>query len=351
MNAKDGRWRAALSRRVQAGAARRSTRRRFLVALGAGALGAPLSAFAQQPAAKTHRIGFLGPAAAAGYEGRTDALRAGLRDLGYIEGKNTVMEFRWAEGKYERLPEMAAELVRLKVDVIVTSGTPAARAAKGATATIPIVMAEVGGDPVAEGIIASLARPGGNITGSTFFSPELAAKRIELLKEILPRVTLAGALVNPGNPSHKPMISAVGSRARQLKMEFRQFEARGPEEFDRAFAAMAKSRAGALVIQEDAMFNVNLKAIADLAAKHRILSAGGEAYAAAGGLLAYGVNFPELFRRAAYFIDKILKGTKPSDLPVEQANVFQMVINMKAAKALGLKIPQSVLARADRVIE
>jgi putative ABC transport system substrate-binding protein len=314
-------------------------------------LAAPLAAFAQQPAAKLYRIGFLGPAAAAGYVSRTDALRDGLRALGYIEGKNVVMEFRWAEGKYERLPQLAAELVRLKVDVIVTSGTPAAKAAKGATTTIPIVMAEIGGDPVAEGVIASLARPGANLTGSTFFSPELIAKRIELLKEILPRVTQAGVLVNPDNPAAKPAITAVASRAKLLKMEFRHFEARGLDEFDRAFAAMAKSHISALVIQEDAMFNVNFKAIADLAVKHHILSAGGEAYAAAGGLLAYGVNFPELFRRAAYFIDRIFKGTKPSDLPVEQANVFNMVINRKTAKALGVVIPNAVLQRADRVIE
>ncbi len=328
-----------------------NNRRKLLAALGAGALAAPLGSFAQRPPARVHRIGFLGPTAAVGYESRTEALRAGLRDLDYVEGKNLVTEFRWAEGQYARLPELAAELVRLKVDVIVTSGTPAARAAKGATTTIPIVMAEIGGDPIAEGIIASLARPGGNITGSTFFSPELAAKRIELLKEILPRVTHAGALVNPGNPASRPMISAAGIRAKQFKMEFQPFEARGPEEFGRAFAAMAKNRTGALVIQEDAMFNVNLKAIADLAAKHRILSAGGEAYAAAGGLLAYGVNFPELFRRAAYFIDRIFKETKPSDLPVEQASVFHMVINRKTAKALGVVVPAAVVQRADTVIE
>ena len=331
-----------------------NTRRTILIALGAGALGASLAslaAFAQQQPGKSARIGFLGPADASGYASRTEALRGGLRDLGYIEGKNIVIDFRWAEGKYDRLPALAAELVRLKVDVIVTSGTPATRAAKGATATIPIVMAEIGGDPVADGIIASLARPGGNLTGSTFFSPELSAKRLELLKEILPRTTQAAALFNPDNPATKPLLLAVETRARQLKVGVRQFEARGPNDFGRAFSAMAKSHVGALVIQEDAMFNVNLKAIADLASKHRMLSAGGEEYAAAGGLLAYGVNFPELFRRAAYFIDRILKGAKPSDLPVEQAARFNMVLNMKTAKALGIRIPNAVLQRADKVIE
>ena len=325
------------------------TRRNVVIALGAGAF-APLASFAQQPT-KIFRIGSLGPTAASGYASRIEGLRGGLRDLGYLEGKNIVIEFRWAEGKYDRLPELAAELVRLKVDIIVTSGTPATRAAKGATTTIPIVTAEIGGDPVAEGIIASLARPGGNVTGSTFFSPELAAKRLELLKEILPRITQVAALFNPDNPASKPFVHAVENRARQLKVGFQQFGARGPSEFERAFSAMAKSHVGAFVIQEDALFNVNLKAIADLASKHRMLSAGGEEYAARGGLLAYGVSFPELFRRAAYFIDRILKGTEPKNLPVEQATRFDMTLNMKTAKALGIRIPNTVLQRADKVIE
>ena len=326
-------------------------RRKLFLAFGIGALAAPLFAFAQQPAGKMFKVGFLGPASAEEYSNWTDALRAGLRDLGYVEGKNLVIEWRWAEGKYARLPELAAELVRLKVDVIVTSGTPAARAAKEASAAVPVVAAEIGGDPVAEGIIASLARPGGNVTGSTFFSPELAAKRLELLKEISPGLTQAAALVKPDNPASRPMIKAVETRAKQLNIRFRYFGARTPDELGDVFAAMVKRRVGAVVIQEDAIFNVSLKAIAELAAKHRILSAGGVTYAEVGGLLGYGVNFPELFRRAAYFIDRIFKGAKPGELPVEQATVFTMGLNRKTANALGVTIPTSVLQQADRLIE
>ncbi len=326
-------------------------RRKLFLAFGIGALAAPLFPFAQQPVGKMFKVGFLGPASAEEYANWTDALRAGLRDLGYVEGKNLVIEWRWAEGKYVRLPELAAELVRLKVDVIVTSGTPAARAAKEASAAVPVVAAEIGGDPVAEGIIASLARPGGNVTGSTFFSPELAAKRLELLKEISPHLSQAAALIKPDNPSSRPIIKAVETRAKQLKIRFRYFGARTPDELGDVFAAMVKSRIGAVVIQEDAIFNVSLKSIAELAAKHRILSAGGAKYAEVGGLLGYGVNFPQLFRRAAYFIDRIFKGAKPGELPVEQATVFTMVLNRKTAKALGVTIPNSVLQHADRVIE
>ena len=327
-----------------------NNRRKIIFALGAGTLAAPFASFAQQQN-RIWRIGILGPASAASYASRTDALRAGLRDFGYVEGKNLVIESRWAEGKYERLPEFAAEFVRLNVDVMVTSGTPGARAAKEASATVPVVMAEIGGDPVAAGVISSLARPGGHLTGSTFFSPELASKRLELLKEISPRTMHAASLNHADNPARFPMVKAVEARAKQLKMTFQNFESHGPDDFDKVFAAMAKNQVGALVIQEDAIFNTNLKAIAGLAAKHRILSAGGEEYAAAGGLLAYGVDFPALFRRAAYFIDRIFHGTKPADLPVEQANVYTMVLNRKIAKALGVTIPNTVIQRADKVIE
>jgi putative tryptophan/tyrosine transport system substrate-binding protein len=327
-----------------------NNRRKIICALGAGALVAPFGVRAQSQN-KVWRVGFLGPASAASYATRMEALRAGLRDFGYVEGKNLVIESRWAEGNYERFPEFAAEFVRMKVDVMVTSGTPGARAAKDASATVPVVMAEIGGDPVAAGIIASLARPGGHVTGSTFFSPELAAKRLELLKEISPRITHAAGLHHADKSARFPMIKAVEARAKRLKMTFHHFESHGPEDFANVFAAMAKTGVNALVIQEDAIFNVNLKAIAALAAKHRILSAGGEEYAAAGGLLAYGVDFPVLFRRAAYFIDRIFKGTKPADLPVEQANVYTMVLNRKIAKALGVTIPNTILQRADKVIE
>ena len=324
-------------------------RRKLIIALGASALAAPLPSFAQQPV-KIARIGFLGAASASGYTRQLDGFRLGLRDFGYMEGKNIVIEYRWAEGNYARLPELAAELVRSKVDVIVTHGTPGTRAAKGATTTIPIVMA-ISGDAVATGLVVSLPRPGGNITGSTFFDPELSAKQIELLKEILPRITQVAVLVNPDNPVIGPVFKAMEITAKSLKLGLQQFAVRGPNEFENAFSAMVKTRVEAVAIQEDGMLNANVRTVGDLTIKKRLPSIGNIEVPQAGGLLGYGVNFPEIFRRAAYFVDKILKGAKPADLPVEQPTVFELVINMKTAKALGIQIPQSVLLRANRVIE
>ena len=326
------------------------TRRRIVIAFGAGALAAPLASFAQQPPAKIFRIGFLGAESAAGYASRMEALRAGLRDLGYVEGKNIVIEYRWAEGKYERLPDLAAELVYLKVDVIVTHAAPGSLAAKRATTTIPIVMATMG-DPVSLGLIASLAQPGGNVTGSTFFQPELAAKRLELLKEAMPRMTQVAVLLTRDNPTNRQTLEAMGITARSLKVGLQNFEVGRLDEFAGAFSAMAKKRADAVVIPETPLFIVNAKRIADLAAKQRVLSAGDKAFAEAGGMIGYGANLLELYHRVAYFVDKILKGAKPSDLPVERPTRFELVVNMKTAKALGIKIPQSILVRADKVIE
>jgi putative ABC transport system substrate-binding protein len=326
------------------------TRREFLIAGSAGlcTLGAPLASFAQQPPARFHRIGFLGPTSAAGIASRLEALRAGLRELGYVEGKNLVIEFRWAEGKYDRLPELAAELVRLKVDLIVTHGGPGIRAAKQATTTIPIVMAVVA-DAVADGLVASLARPGGNITGLSFFGPELNAKRLELLKETFPRIRRVAFLFQGrgSGVNLRAMEAAAGS----LKVELQQFAVRSAAEFESAFATMSKQRVEAVAITEDTMFVANLAALVSLAARQRIPSIGFVEVAEAGGLMAYGVNIPAMFRRAAVFVDKILKGAKPGDLPIERATTFELVINRKAAKALGVTIPQSILARADRVIE
>jgi len=324
-------------------------RRKLIIALGASALAAPLSSFAQQPV-KIPRIGFLGAASASGYAKQLDGFRLGLRDFGYMEGKNTVIEYRWAEGDYARLPELAAQLVRSKLDVIVTHGTPGTRAAKGATTTIPIVMA-VSGDAVATGLVVSLPRPGGNITGSTFFSPELSAKQIELLKKALPRITRVAVLVNPDNPVIGPVFKAMEITAKSLELGLQQFAVRGPNEFENAFSAMIKKRVEAVAIQEDGMLNANVRTAGDLTIKERLPSIGNVEVPQAGGLLGYGVNFPEIFRRAAHFVDKILKGAKPADLPVEQPTVFELVINMKTAKALGIQIPQSVLLRANRVIE
>jgi putative ABC transport system substrate-binding protein len=323
-------------------------KREFIAALG-GAVAWPLVAHAQQPA-KVARVGFLGATSTSGWESRVEAFRLSLRDLGYVEGKNIVIEFRWAEEKYDRLPDLAAELVRLEVDVLVTYGTPGALAAKRATTTIPIVMVH-SGDAVAAGLVASLARPGGNITGSTYFLPELMAKRLELLKNIVPRITQVAVLVKPDNPFFDTALPALENPAKSLKMELQQFQARGPNELEAAFAAMAKARAEAVVILEDAVFVSNARAIADLAAKHRLPSAGFNELAEAGGLIGYGVNFIEMYRRAAFFVDKILNGAKPANIPVEQATKFELLINLKTAKALGLDVPPQLLARADGVIE
>lgn len=324
-------------------------RRRFVAAIGA-ALAAPLESFAQRPA-KIARIGFLIPAYASSYASRVEALRAGLRDRGYVEGRDFVIEFRVADGKYDRLPGLAAELVRLEVDVIVTGGTPGTRAAKQATAAIPIVMA-ISGDAVATGLIASLARPGGNVTGTTYFDPELHAKRLELLKEAVPRITRVGALINPDNPQAMgTTLQALRRAAESLKVELPLFEARSPSEFEGAFSAMAKKRVDAVGIVDDPMFLGNLRSIADIAANTRLPSTGAKEFAEAGGLIGYGVDFAGTFRRAAYFVDRILRGTKPNELPVEQATTFELVINRRAASALGVTIPQHLLLRADKVIE
>jgi putative ABC transport system substrate-binding protein len=325
-----------------------NNRRKLLVALGASVLAAPQVSFAQQKG-KVWRIGFLGTSSASGLAGRVEALRAGLRDLGYVEGKNLVIEFRWAEEKYERLPQLAADLVRLKVDVIVTHSVGTG-VAKAATTTIPIVMA-VSADPVALGLVASLARPGGNVTGMTGINSEVIAKRLELLKDAFPRTRQVAVLFNLDNPAAILVLRAMEATATSNKLELQQFGVRGPGEFDSAFAAMAKRRVDAVVIGNDPVLATNAGAIAKLAAKMRLPSVGPIELAEAGGLMAYGVNSLETFGRAAYFVDRIFKGAKPADLPVEQAMRFETVLNQKTAKALGIQFPQAVLARADRVIE
>ena len=340
---------AGSRRRVGADEARRSTRRRLLIVLGAGAFAAPLACFAAQPA-KVARVGYLGPTSAAGAKSRIEALRAGLRELGYVEGKNLVIEFRWADDKYERLPALMAELTGLKVDVIVTHSTPGTRAAKQATTTIPIVMAHAG-DAVIAGLVANVARPDGNVTGSTFSTPELAAKRLEVLRDTFPRIRRVALLQNPDNPAMGPVLKAMQQTANALQLELQQIGVRTPDELEGAFLAMAAKRAEAVVAIEDPMLNGNIEKIADLAVKHRLPAIGLPELAEAGGLLAYGVDLIQMFRRAAYFVDKILKGVKVSALPVERATRFELVLNMKTAKGLGLKIPQSILVRADRVIK
>jgi putative ABC transport system substrate-binding protein len=325
-----------------------NNRRKLIVALGASALTAPFASFAQQP--KIYRIGILSAENASGYRTRLEAFRAGLRDFGYVEGKNIVIEFRWAEGKYERLPELAAELVSLKPDLLVTFATQAAFAAKRVTTTIPIVVSTTG-DAVDTGLVASLARPGGNITGSTFFGRELIAKRLELLKEALPHITRVAVLLNPAHQASGPDLRASEIAARSLKLEVQPFEVRAPSELESAFSAMAKRRIEAVVVPEQPIFIVNAKTITNLAVKQRLASSGFTEFAVDGGLIGYGVNLVELYRRGAYFVDRILKGAKPADLPFERATKFELVVNMKTAKALGIKIPQSILVRADMVID
>ena len=326
----------------------------LIVALALGILAAPL-ADAQQ-AGKVPRIGMLlitSPEFPTGRAAR-DAFRQGLRDLGYVEGKNIVIEYRWAQGRVERFPALAAELARLKVDVIVAGSTPAALAAKHVTTTIPIVVA-VMHDPVRDGLVQSLARPGGNITGLTLLGPELVPKRLQLLKEAVPGVSRVAALWHPaagGERTMRDMVKEMEVAARTLGVQLQVLEARSPNDFDRAFSAMTRERADALIVLPSPMFYAEHKRIVDLAANSRLPAIYGFREAVdAGGLMAYGASILDLLRRAATYVDKILKGAKPADLPVEQPTKFEFIINLKTAKTLGLTIPQSVLIRADQVIE
>jgi putative ABC transport system substrate-binding protein len=323
----------------------------LVVAFALGMLLVPLTADAQQ-AGKVARIGFLGGRSPSDMSPLLDAFRQGLRELGWVEGQNIVIDYRFAEGRFDRLPDLAAELVRLKVDVIVAQPTPATAAAKNATETIPIVMISVG-DPVGLGLIASLARPGGNVTGSSYsVGLEIAGKVLELLKETVPKVRRVAILSNPANPAHPLAIRELDVAARSLGVQLQLLEARGPDEFAGAFAAMAKERVGALLVLADGMFALHRTRLADLAARSRLPAAYGlREMVEAGGLMSYGSSTRDLYRRSATFVDKILKGAKPGDLPVEQPTKFELVINMKTAKALGLTIPPLLLLRADEVIQ
>jgi putative ABC transport system substrate-binding protein len=323
--------------------------RRTFIAVGAAWLALPLAAEAQQPG-KVPRIGFLffgspGPSP------ELDAFRRGLRELLYIEGQNITIEYRFASGRVGRLPELAAELVRLKLDVIVTPGTPASVAAKQATSTIPIVFAGVA-DAVGAGLVANFARPGGNITGLTSISAELGGKRLELLKEVAPKASRVAVLYNPADRSNVLVLKELQESAPALGLTLRPLEVRGPGEFEGVFVAMSRKRAHALFGAAGVLTTEHRKALVDLAAKRRIPAIWGERqFVEAGGLMSYAVNFYDQVRLAATYVDKILKGAKPGDLPVEQPTRFELVINLKAAKALGLTIPQSVLVRADEIIQ
>ena len=328
-------------------ASRPNSRRRFLLR-AAALLAASRAAFAQP--AKTIRVGVLAVPSAAAFAPRTDALRAGLRDFGYVEGRNLAIEFRSGEGRFDRMPAMAAELVGLNVDVIVTAGTPAIRAAKAATRKIPIVIAAVG-DAVGGGLVESLARPGGNITGSTYFAPELAAKQLELLKETFPQAARIAFVVNPDNPAVLPAQRSVAAAAKALGVELETFAVRAPADFDGALASAAAKRHTVALVIDDPITISNAKLMADAALKHRVASAGFVEYADAGGLLGYGVDLSAMWRRAAFFVDRIMKGANPGAIPVERSTAFELVVNRRAAKMLKVSIPAAVLARADRAVD
>ena len=323
-------------------------RRDFIKVVAGSAITWPLAARAQQT--KVARIGFLGVNSASSHAARLAAFRAGLRDLGWLEGTNLLIEYRWADGNYERLRGLADELVQLKVDVLVTHATPGALAAKSATSTIPIVLAAVG-DPLALGLVSSLRVPGGNITGLSTFVPELTAKRLELLKEAVPSLTKVALLINPDNPLSGLVHQEIVPTAKELNITLQIFEARRPSDFAQVFATMIDQKPAALLLFEDAMLIANSNALAVLAAVNRLPSSGFPEFARAGGLIALGINFPDMDYRAAAFVDKILKGAKPGELPIERSTKFNIIINLQTAKALGITMPPTLLIRADEVIE
>jgi putative ABC transport system substrate-binding protein len=326
-----------------------STRRAFLSATGAVWL-APIRALGQS-SAKVYRIGYLGTAAIPGPQPEWNRFQARLRELGYIDGQNMVIEFRSSEGHEERFPALAAELVDLKVDVIVAPGTAAARAARDATATIPIVTVLVS-DPVGLGLVASLARPGGNITGMSSAAKDIAGKQLQLLKELLPGLSRVAVLWSSTTPAHPITLKEVEAAAKTLQLQVRTFDVRTPESLERSFRVILGQRAGALMPLDGPFMFVQRRRIADFAAKNRLpLICSSRAYPDVGALMSYGPSFSDLYYRAATYVDKILKGAKPADLPVEQPTKFELVINLKTAKAFGLTIPPALLGRTDEVIQ
>ena len=325
-------------------------RRREFITLIGGAAAWPLAARAQQTG-KVWRIGILEPISAALNAANFDALRRGLRELGYTEGRNLIIEYRSADGRAERFPALAAELVRLKVDLIVTRGTPAVLAAKNASGALPVVMA-ASGEPLGVGVVAGLAHPGGNVTGLSAFSIATEQKRVELLREIVPGITRLAALYNMSNPVSPPRWEEIKTVARSLGIEPELLDVRTPEDLGPGFEAVTRRRVDALIVGNDGLIQANRRSIVDLAARHKLPAI--YAYREivdGGGLTSYGVSYSHLYFRAASFVDKIFKGAKPTDLPVEQPTKFELVINLKTAKALGLSIPEAFLLRADEVIE
>jgi putative ABC transport system substrate-binding protein len=324
-------------------------RRNFIGGL-VGAAASPLMAHAQQTRPSTPRIGFLGSISALAYAAQLRGFRAGLKELGYTEGENINIDYRWAEGKYDQLEQLAFELVRLRPDVLVTHGTPASFALEAATKNIPIVMA-VTGDAVGTGLVESIARPGGNITGISFYAPELSAKRLEILVEAMPSLRRVAALFNSGNSSAQLDLNVLNSRAASLGMQLQPFEVQGADAFQQTISTIKVLGFEAVALIHDAVITASLKPLANLTLAHRLASIGEGPYVRAGGLIGYGPDFPDLFRRSASFVDRILKGGVPRDMPVEQPTKFEFFFNNGTARALGLTIPPSLLARADEVIE
>jgi putative ABC transport system substrate-binding protein len=320
-----------------------------IVTLTLSILVAPLPSKAQQ-LANMPRLGLLIPSSLSAVASRLETFRHGLRDLGYVEGRNITIEYRFAEGKADRLPELVAELIGLKVDILVIDGTAAIRAGQQATTTIPIIMA-VSGDPVTSGFIASLARPGGNITGLSFMTPEVSGKRLEFLKEAVPHLSRVAVLWSPASPGSPLEVKATQTAAQALGLQLQSLEVQSADDFDTAFAALTREHADALIVISNPLLFGDRRRLAELAVQHRLPAMFHlREYAEVGGLMAYGPNSLEPFRRAATYVDKILKGAKPADLPVEQPTKFEFVINLKTAKALGLTIPPALLFQADEVI-
>ncbi len=319
-------------------------------ALAFGLLAAPLDAEAQQ-AGKVFRVGYLGNSSASLEPDLVEALRQGLRNLSYVENQNIIIEYRWAEGRYDRFASLVADLIQHQVDVIVTAGTPGTLAAKQATRTIPIVMA-VSADAVGAGLVDSLARPGANVTGLTTMVQELEGKRVELLKNIVPRLSRIAVLKNPANPVMAIVFNEARTAARALHVTLEPVDIRAVDEFENTFATIAKARPGAILVLADRFLLAERERIVIFAARKRLPAMYPyREFVTLGGLISYSPNYAESFRRAATYVDKILKGAKPGDLPIEQPTKFELVINLKTAKALGLTIPQSILVRADEVIQ
>jgi len=325
-------------------------RRAFIGTMTGALLAAPLAAEAQ-PTGKVYRIGFLGNSTEALEANLVGPFREGLRERGYVEGRDLTIEYRWAEGAYERFPALIAELIALKVDIIVTAGTPAALAVKRSTTTIPVVMAAIG-DPIGTGLVKSLARPGGNLTGLVAIAPDLEGKRLELLTQIVPKLLSVAFLANPANPLHVTSEKQASAAAKALHLKVVFFPVRADGEFDHAFQAIVGQRSGALIMLADRLFLHHRARIVEFTARHRLPAV--YAYnelVQVGGLMSFGPSYPEMHRRAAYFVDRILKGARATDLPMEQPSKFELILNLRTARTLGLVIPQEVLQRADQVIE